>query len=176
MKTLVFVGLVAFANVVLAAELPEFMTGNWVQASRDNEMDKISITRSFDFNAKYKYGITVDQSRQVGSNDTPDIPYETECRYRYTGTVTEFGSPSDDTRNQYQSSGKNAPTYSVSYAVSKVELLPALFNSPNCRKFIEKENQLAADNNLNFTWNFSDLADDVLEDPWYGTIFVKRGL
>lgn len=179
MKQFFLFFVMAFSISVFADEIivPEFMNGTWEQASREQEVDKITFTTTYN-SATGGFDkitlVTQDQSRQVGSEDTPDIPYETICRYRNSGVVTAVGAPSDDTRNQYASNGKEAPTYSVSFKVSKVELLPALYNSPNCRRFIAREKELAAAGNLNYTWNMTDLMDDVIMDPWNGTIFVKR--
>ncbi|MCC2679982.1 MAG: hypothetical protein K0R29_2558 [Pseudobdellovibrio sp.] len=176
MKKILFLSVIAFSLNVFAVEIPEFMVGNWDEASRNDERDKLTIKQTLVFGQPdpYVYTLVMDQSRQVGREGDADVPYETLCRYRYEATATGFQQASEAERNRFIDAGKKPPTYSLNYQVSKVRLLPALFNSPNCGKYIERENIAAAAGELQFTWYFTDMMDDVLIDPWYGTVFIKR--
>jgi hypothetical protein len=158
-------------NANQTLDVPVFLLGNWSEASRADERDSFKIENiSNPRTTKY----TQDGTRQVGGEDTPTYPYPTVCRYRKTGTMTNFSKASNDTIEYFRKNGKEDPNFEFSYKVTKVTLLPALYNSPNCKFFIEAMNTLAANEDLSYTEYIRDLTDKVTADPWHNIIFEKQ--
>lgn len=158
MKRILFLAVLSVSVSSVAVEIPEFLRGTWVQSSRDHEIDVITFSVDFDSNVK----IVVDHSRQVGLDGT-EIPYPTVCRYRYTGIVTQFGPPEQHVADHYRSTGREVPNYYFNYSVTKVELLPALFNSEHCRKFIQEQERDIAAGTLSYSEAINDLNDSVIK-------------
>lgn len=160
-------------NADQTIEIPDFLEGSWSQASREDERDFFSFKRTYNLD-KVSITYTEDNTRQVGGDDTPNYPYETVCRFRQISTLTRFSRASDNTKAYYKKNGKEEPTYEFSYNVNKVVLLPALYNSPNCKFFIADMQQKASEGNLNYTQTLRDLSDTVTLDSWYNTVFEKQ--
>jgi hypothetical protein len=174
MKKLILITTIisCFQNA-FAFDLPGFLDAGWVEASRNQEIDSFVIVPDYTRPGKDNYLLIVEQTRQVGVANT-NVPYPTTCRYRAMAALTDFGPASADTKSVYRSNGKKEPKYTISYSITRITLQPALFNSPACLTFIEEQNNLAAAGKNNVSWSFSDLADDVLTDPWLDKVFVKK--
>lgn len=160
-------------NANQTLDVPVFLLGNWSEASREDERDSFKIENNYNTIPRTtKY--TQDETRQVGRGDTPTYPYPTVCRYRKTGTMTSFSKASNDTIEYFRKNGKEDPTFEFSYKVTQVTLLPALYNSPNCKFFIEAMKTLVGNEDLIYTEYIRDLTDKVTAHPWHNTIFGKE--
>lgn len=102
----------------------DWLVGTWVEGQASDRTDRLIFARG-------PRRFTQEISRQVGDEDTPDIPYPTSCRYRQ---VSETLCLNDVSRGD-----ASTPSYRLAFRVSRIELIDHPENDAACGKYIEEK-------------------------------------
>lgn len=164
LTTILSVLLLTFAISAQAVQIPEYLIGSWSKASKNDETDVFKFAADGTFIQEI--------TRQVGEEEG-SIEYPTVCRYRGFGVVDSITPVSAETIADYQTHGKQAPSYDLDFRIDHVDLIDSKDNSGDCNEFIDLYNLTASEGGLHNVWTFSDLSENVLLDPWYVEVFIK---
>jgi hypothetical protein len=127
----------------------DWLIGRWLTAGTTigNPSDGYTFTRG-------PNGVVVENTRQVGDEDDPDVPYPTMCRYRYTSDALCVMKTDDH--------DVQGTVYELEYAVNRAELIDDFDNPPACDAFIARQQAKVSAGDLQYSLDLVRAQGDTL--------------
>lgn len=153
-------------GISLADTQAQWLLGDW-QGKDEGQ----SINHDFKLRMNADGTFAQEVSYQVGSDGDKEVPYETDCHFRETGTLT-VATASQDIKSYFEDNQKKIiPELSITLNVQKFELIPDSSNSPACDAFIARQNRTVPSR---YTTNIKKIADNEFADAWYEFNYEKK--